>query len=152
MQITEVVLDVFDAKCVQCGASFELYRFPDFEYGRRILRTKGGTQMALLNCEDKVVEEVSSLIQEVYRGRKLRDRERGILFNKLFGLTCDPLNSEPIDATQRPVCPHCGSSSIQTFERVPRTPVRVKLPIITHEAWEKKSRCEKLSIIEGAFA
>ena len=152
MEIKEIPLDVFDSRCKQCNASFEVYGFPDFEYGRRILRTKGGTQMVLLSHEDAVVEEVGSLIQELYSGKKLGDRERGVLFNEVFGLTCDPLNGEPIEANQRPVCPYCGSTTLETFERVPRTPVNVKLPLITHAAWEKKSEREKLSIIESGLS
>jgi hypothetical protein len=107
--------------------------------------------MALLDGEDSVADEVISLISELYGREELKDSEMACLFDRVFGLTCDSVNGQPIDAAQTPVCRQCRSGFVETFEEATRTGVKMVLPLITHAEWEKKSRSEKRSAIENGL-
>ena len=116
---TAIYLRAFDCVCHRCNHRFEGLDFSDFEYGRRILRTKSGKCLALLDCnEDKVMEEFFSILRRL--AGQLSSRQFASLFNKVFGIACDPIGGEPIDASLTHVCPYCGSNAVNTFDIVPQ--------------------------------
>ena len=78
--------------------------FPDFEYGRRILRTKSGKYLALMVCnDDKVMEEFSSVLRRI-AGSSSSQRIASI-FNKTFGIARDAIAGESIDASLKHTVP-----------------------------------------------
>jgi hypothetical protein len=154
MEVREVMLDMFEGRCLDCGGIFEIFNFPDFQYGQRILRTAGGEDIALLDCpHDTAMPEVSELIRNEYRGRPLKDSQFAKLFNKVFGVVCDPIDGKTLDASRVGAsCPHCKSSNINTYEIVPRVSVAVKVPIVTHKVWEQLAENQKRSLISEKLA
>jgi hypothetical protein len=131
-------LRAFDCHCQQCGHQFVGLDFSDFDYGRRIFRTKGGRYLALwVSHEDPVADEFDSLLQKLVKMR-LRPRERADLFDLTFGITCDPINGEFVDSSQRQVCPKCNSNHLRTFSIIPKRLVETKVYPVRHTQWLKK--------------
>ena len=151
----EVTLEVFRCECKNCGKESEIYRFSDFEYGRRLLRTEDGIDFGLEICyKDKVFEEVEKMVDSFCKDMnipKFRELKLAEYFDKVFGLTCDPINGKKIDASKAPVCKYCGSDSIETFNYQPPKEVELEVPLITHDLWEQKSESEKETIINSAL-
>jgi len=146
-----VELREFDCVCRKCGHRFVAPNFPDFEYGRRILRTKGGNHLALfVGYEDEVVDEFDRLLQKIARGIK-SDRVMASLFDRTFGVTCDPINGASIDASQRQVCPSCGSDSVDTFDVVPKRIVRTVVHRVSHTLWNRMNPAEKEITLRSAL-
>lgn len=146
MNTIERNLTVFQAHCLPNNHDFEAYDFSDFVYGERIIRTTDGQRFALLTLDDEVVTEVGTLLDQIYLG-KLDEIERAEHFDQVFGLTCDPLTGEALDASVGIICPVCKSSQIthQNF-----TPPRFKsfvIPVIGHEQWSKMNHEQKRSLI-----
>jgi hypothetical protein len=151
----EVTLEVFRCECRNCGKQSEIYRFSDFEYGRRLLRTEDGIDFGLEICyKDKVFEEVEKMVDSFYEGVDIpnfRELKLAEYFDKVFGLTCDPINGKKIDASKLPTCKYCGSSNKETFEYQPPRFIDLEVPLITHDLWEQKSESEKQIIINSAL-
>jgi hypothetical protein len=146
MNNVERNLTVFDAHCLTNGHAFEAYDFSDFEYGERIIRTDG-QDFGLLAFDDPVVKELQKLLDEIYGG-KLDELERVKLFNRVFGLTCDPLNGKQLDASARFACPICKSSQVRHWDFKPPRFRSFSIPIVSHEKWLAMSPEQKRSLIE----
>jgi hypothetical protein len=110
--------------------------------------------MALIDCpEAEVMNEVGVLIRNECRTSPLKDYEYGRLFNKVFGVACDPIDGKSIDAPWvRAWCPHCKSNNTETYEMVPRVSVAVKVPLVTHKAWNALTEEQKRSLIRRRLA
>lgn len=151
----KVDLEVFRCECKSCGKQSDTYRFSDFEYGRRLLRTEDGIDFGLVICyEDKVFEEVGKMVDSFCKEMnfpKFRELKLAEYFDKVFGLTCDPINGKKIDASKLPTCKYCGSSNHETFEYQPPRFIDLEVPVITHDLWEEKSESEKETIINSAL-
>lgn len=156
MSIKQIItLIVFWCKCKNCGKQSEVYRFSDFEYGRRLLSTEDGIDFGFLDClEDKVFADVGKMVDSFFEKvdiPKFRELTLARYFDKVFGLTCDPINGKKIDASKLQTCKYCGSSNIETNEYQPRKVADVEVPLITHDLWEQKSESEKQTIINSAL-
>lgn len=143
-------LKAFDCICENCRHRFEGLDFPDAEYGRRILRTISGKHLALLNCdEDKVLDEFSSMLRKATGS--LSARQFGALFDKTFGIACDPVKGEPIDAAKSHVCPACGSSAVSPLDIVPQKTVLTRVFRVGHSLWGAKSGTQKERDLRAAL-
>jgi hypothetical protein len=146
-------LIVFEAHCLPNGHEFEFYDFSDFVYGERLIHTKDGQHFALLTLDDdETVKEVERLLDEIYPG-KFDEIERAKYFNQVFGLTCDPVNGEELDASVGIVCPVCKTTEVSHRESTPRRFRSFSIPLISHEKWSKLNHEQKrLLLKEGLRA
>lgn len=156
MSITQkVYLEVFRCECKNCRRQSDIYRFSDFEYGRRLLRTEDGIDFGLvISYEDKVFEEIEKMVDSFCKNMdipKFRELKLAGYFDKVFGLTCDPINGKKIDASKTLVCKYCRSDNIETFNYQPPKDIELEVPMITHDLWEQKSESEKETIINSAL-
>jgi hypothetical protein len=146
-----IKLQAFDCHCQQCGHRFTGLDLPDFEYGRRIFRTKSGKSLALwVGYEDPVYGEFKAMLQQI-DGKKRQPRENAELFDLTFGITCDPINGEAVDPAQRQVCPACNSGRLRTFDIVPKRLVKTKVHPVTHTEWLKRNPTERQQALRAAF-
>src|SRR5438552_6014413 len=104
-------LTVFEAHCLPNRHNFEAYDFSDFQYGERIIRTADADIFGLLTLEDKVVDEVSQILADIYKGR-VDEMERARRFDRVFGLSCDRLNDRELDASVGIICPVCQTLKV----------------------------------------
>lgn len=145
---TKIKLEIFKSECKECGKRFEIANFPDFEYGRRIVRTEDGKDIGLVVCyEDKVFDEVGQIVNRYCEKNRLTTRENTRCFNEVFGLSCDTLNGKAWSATQRPVCQYCGSSNIDWNNYSPPKSEDVQVMVITHDSWNSKNNRDKEALI-----
>jgi hypothetical protein len=148
---TFINLRAFDCVCQQCGHRFVGVNFPDFEYGRRIFRTKGGEFLALwIGYEDQVGDEFDALLRKII-GIALSPRKSAMLFDLTFGIACDPINGEPVDPSQRQVCPNCGSDQLKTLDIIPKKMIETKVYLVRHTQWLEKSVAEREKEIRAAL-
>ncbi len=146
-----VDLSAFDCACQQCGHRFVGVDFPDFEYGRRIFRTKSGKSLALwIGYKDQVGDEFDALLRKII-ALPLSPRKSAELFDLTFGITCDPINGEPVDPSQRQVCPSCGSDQLKTLNIVPMKMIQTKVCPVTHMLWLKKGAAEQEKELRAAL-
>src|SRR5580692_9024263 len=95
-----VDLRAFKCVCKRCGHQFVEANFSGFDYGQRVLRTESGKHCALwIGDEDEVFVEFESLMHQIV-GVSMSPREDARLFNKIFGISCDPVAGELIDASK----------------------------------------------------
>jgi hypothetical protein len=147
MNTVERNLIVFEAHCLPNHHEFEVYGFSDFVYGERIIRTVDGQEFALLTSEDAVAKELGGLLNQIYLNG-LDEIDRAAHFNRVFGLTCDPLNGKQLDASVRIVCPICQTSQVSHREAQPRRYKPFLIPIPSHQAWLDMSKDERRLLIE----
>ena len=135
MHISEVILEVFDCYCNICAMKFEAYDFPDFEYGRRLLRAPNGDVLAMVELtSDLVFNQISSEFA------KIVNRE---CIDKIFSITCDPIGGVIPDLSKGIVCPQCGSSKILRNQYQPMKIIKKYIPVVSHYKWNLKSNEEK---------
>jgi hypothetical protein len=141
-------LTVFEAHCLPNGHEFEFYDFSDFVYGERIIRTNDGQHFALMTLDDdEVVKEVGKLLDEIYPG-KLDEIERAKRFNRVFGLTCDPVNGEELNASVGIVCPTCKTTQVSHRDFTPPRFRNFSIPVISHKEWSKLNNERKRLLLE----
>jgi len=150
MKTVERNLTEFEAHCLPNHHDFEAYDFSDFVYGERIIRSTDGQHFALLAFDDEVVKEVGRLLDEIYLG-KLDEIERTDHFDQVFGLTCDPLIGEKLDASIGIVCPVCKSAKISHRNFAPPRFKNFVIPVISHEQWSKMNQEQKRFLIEDGL-
>jgi hypothetical protein len=141
-------LTVFEAHCLPNEHEFEFYGFSDFVYGERVIRTNNGQHFGLMTLDDdEVVKEVGKLLDEIYLG-KLDEIERAKHFNQVFGLTCDPLNGEELNASVGVVCPTCKTTQVSYRDFTPPRFRSFSIAVISHEKWSKLNHEQKRLLLE----
>jgi hypothetical protein len=146
-----IELRAFDSICKSCGHRFVGVDFSDFEYGKRILRTKGGKHLVLwVAHDDETYNEFDSMLRTI-TGSLKSTRDEADLFDRVFGITCDPVNGDPVDASQKQVCPNCTSDSTDTFDIVPMRTVRTEVYRVQHTLWNQKTTDKKLAELKSAL-
>jgi hypothetical protein len=150
MNTIERNLIVFEARCLVNQHEFEVYEFSDFVYGERLVRTVDGQEFALLTTHDLVAKETGRLLDDIYHNQ-LDERDRAAHFNRVFGLTCDPLNGKQLDASVRIICPICQTSQVSHWETKPRRFRSFSIPVISHEKWSKMNHEQQRLLIEKAL-
>lgn len=143
-----ISLEAFWCKCDDCGGTSEVYKFPDFYYGDRIMRTTDGLDMGLVKClEDEVFGDVSDLVSTFCKRWNISTQDHIKLFNSVFGITCDPINGKEIDPLKGPVCRLCKSNRITHAPYNPPKVVEMDIPMITHEHWSGRDPKERAKTI-----
>ena len=147
-----VNLEVFRCRCKCCDKEFNVLDFPNFEYGRRLLRTEDGENCVLQICfEDNVFSEVSNMVDNILEGRKLTEIEKAKCFDEVYGLACDPIDGKIINASKIIICRYCSSRETERFEYRPPKNININVDIVTHKDWNKKTIQEKQKIISKAL-
>jgi hypothetical protein len=149
----ELSVEVLRSTCKNCKNEFDVYKLPDFIYGERLLLTEDSTEYGYINCfNDKAFNEVGRIVDKLYEGKDLSQNRITECFNKILGLTCDLINGKRIDALRiKPSCQYCGSEILETKEYQVSKATNIKIPIVTHNDWEKKSLAEKEEYIASAL-
>lgn len=148
MEKEKTVLAVFRCICKECLNEFDFYDLPDFLYGERLIRTKGGSDFALVKCiEDKTFQEVSEINDEFFENKDVSDNVKYDSFDKVFGLSCDPINGRELDFSVGVICPKCGSTEVDRFEYSPRKTIEIDVNLVSHNRWESKDDDEKRNLI-----
>jgi len=146
-----VNLRAYKCVCTTCGHQFIDGDFTCYDYGYRIFRTKGGKHCALwIGFEDECFQEFELLMRKVI-GSPMPPRSEALLFDKIFGVSCDPIQGVPIDPSQGRVCPKCGSDDVDTFDIVPKQIISKTLPLVKHTLWLKKGPREREQAIHAAM-
>ncbi|MEA2203722.1 MAG: hypothetical protein QOE77_498 [Blastocatellia bacterium] len=143
-------LVVFSAHCRPVGHAFEFYDFSDFQYGERLIRTTDGQSCALLTIKDEVVKEIRTILGDIYQGR-IDEIEQAERFDRVFGLTCDPLENQELDASMGIVCPVCQTQDVDYHEAKPSQVKTFFIPVITHARWLNMTAPEKRNLIEAGL-
>lgn len=147
-----VTLRRYRCVCEKCRHEFLEENFSDFDYGRRIFRTISGKYSGVwIGPDDEVFDEFDRLMRGLVRLR-MTPRDEARLFNRIFGISCDFIEGEPVDASRGYVCPKCGSGDVDTFDIIPKQTVQKSLPLITHAHWQRKSFEQKEKEIRSALA
>lgn len=144
MKTALVELWRFNGTCIN-GHRFITHDFPDFEYGRTVIRTSNPDDMAFIDgINDPVFDEVADIVKELVTaaGKKSWSAH---CFDQVFGVACDPAPSGyRYDFTEKVRCPVCGSTELPLYGWVdpPQTDI-VELPYVTYNAWQKLSYDQK---------
>ncbi len=153
MQKTRTIeAEVFRCQCEYCGHEFKMPGFADTVRDRRLLLTEDGSQPVYLDCEhDAVFGEVQAIVADLLDGCGYSRLWREHLFGEVFAVTCDPLDGKRIDALNDYVCPHCGSNKVYHWGYWMPRYERVRLPVVTHEAWLVKGEVQRRNRIMAAL-
>lgn len=143
-------LTVFEAHCLPNEHNFEVHDFADFQYGERLIRTTDGQEFALLTVNDDVGKELGEMLADIYQGR-IDEMERARRFDKVFGLSCDPLNGKELDASVGILCPVCKASKVSYRDYKPPRFKSFLIPVISHENWLRMSKEERRALIEDGL-
>lgn len=147
MNPVERNLTVFTAHCQRNRHEFEVYDFPDFYYGERLIRSLNGQSVALLPLNDEVATEVKAILAEIY-GTRMKEMDLANRFDHVFGLSCDPVVGNNLDATAGFICPDCNSCLVSYLDASPPRFKSFHIPVITHEKWLAMMPEQRRSLIE----
>lgn len=144
--------EVFRCQCEYCGHEFKMPGFADSVQDRRLLLTEDGCQAVYLDCEhDAVFNEVHAIVADLLEGCGYSRLWREHLFGEVFAATCDPLDGKRIEALNDYVCPHCGSNKVYHWGYWMPRYERVRLPVVTHEAWLARDEVQQGKRIMAAL-
>ncbi|MEG3753031.1 hypothetical protein [Psychromonas arctica] len=140
-----------EGMCRVCGTIREVYYLNDSSYGERLLLTSDGKYYAYVNLfKDEVYDEVELIIKDIFcvKGKKLSLKESADYLNLTFGVACDDINYQVIDASKNiKSCLNCGSKDLD-FEISNNEYVKqVEVPLITHFKWKELEKEEKKKLI-----
>ncbi len=152
MQCVSVDLWRFSGICIN-GHEVVTHDFPDFEYGRMVIRTTDPNDLAFIDgFADPIFNEVADVIKElvIAAGRK---NWYGHCFRQVFGIACDPAPSgKQYSLTERVRCPVCGSTELVRYG--PGEPPKgetIELPFVTYTAWQELGLEEKRERLRQAL-
>jgi len=140
-------LTIYEAYCRPHNHQFEAYDFSDFQYGERLVRTKDGHDFAVFTLDDNVPDELNDMLVRIY-GNRFDEMERARVFDKIFGLSCDLLNEQELDASIGITCPTCNSLDVSYRDYSPPRFKSFLIPVISHEQWLSMTDQEKRTLIE----
>lgn len=146
----------FKTICDSCKHEFETYDLSEFAYGERILLTEDGLNYAYIHCiESPAFREVSSMVDDVLGTNDKNWRfasKRTVCFNKVFGATCDKINSKLLDASRtKRRCPICGYDETSRWEFNPVKFVELELNEVTHVDWNQMEYAEKKEVVMSSL-
>src|SRR6266511_6255854 len=139
-------LTVFEGHCLPHGHEFEAYDFSDFQYGERIIRAVDGEKFGLMTIDDEVVNEVENILADICSG-STDGIELARLFDLVFGLSCDPIDGEELDASIGITCAICKTLKVDYRDSRPPRYKRFVIPQVTHERWRKLPTVERRNLI-----
>lgn len=134
----------FTGVCVN-NHQFVTHDFPDFYYGRSIIRTADSQEMALVNSiDDPIYEEIGTSVEDLLVAEG-KQAWVGPCFHQVFGSACDPAPSgREYSFKEKPHCPVCVTTELVRYG--PGEPPQIdtiELPSVTYHAWQQLSREEK---------
>lgn len=149
----ELSVELSEGTCQACGDKREVYNLSGFLYGERLLLTEDGKYYAYLNCfDDTAFNEINLILKSIIADRKVSQEQETEYFYKIFGSSCDLVNEVRIDGSRTKVsCLSCGSDQLTVNEKFPPEVIRVTLPVITHNAWDRVDEQTKKHIILSEF-
>ncbi len=149
MLLKYVPFRIYKCQCKVCGNTFEVYKLSDFSYGERLLLTEDGLDFGYIVCyEDSVFNEVSTIVENFCKPKNLKQNQIVDCFNKVFGISCDLINGKKIDAYRsKRACPDCKKDQLETTPYEPFKTITAKVPVITHDEWNKLSSIEKNDLV-----
>lgn len=102
----------FEAKCNECGLLFDTPLLSDFSYGDFIATSENGAFVAYLNAlEEPSVEEIRLLFDKLFKRYGLKLNEISC-FHFVVGKCSDMIEGQEMRIDIGPICPDCGSKSI----------------------------------------
>lgn len=147
-QKEKVILAVFKCFCKNCSNEFDTYDFSDFFYGQRLIRTKDGNNFSLVKCiEDKVFNEISEINDLFFKNKNIPDTVKYKCFDKVFGLSCDPIDGRELDFTVGVICPNCRSKEVDRTEYTPKKTIEMFVNLVSHCRWDRMNNNEKKNLI-----
>lgn len=151
--IKEIGVGVYRFQCKSCKSEFEVYRLSDFLYGEKLLLTKDGIDYVYLNCfEDKLMEELSNIVEKHLNKKIGYSQDSIYFFNLLFDATCDEVNGKKIDSSRHKYsCSKCKSDDTKELPINLWGTKKVTFPIVKHEKWNSMTNNEKALIIQDIF-
>ena len=149
----ELSVELSEGICKMCGEKREIYNLSGFQYGERLLLTEDGKHYVYLNCfDDTAFNEVSLILKDVIADRKVSPEQETGCFYKVFGSSCDPVNDARIDGARTKIsCVTCGSDQVTVNEKFPPEVIRVTLPEVTHDLWDRMDEQMKSQVIQREF-
>lgn len=145
----EIAVELSIGICKICGSKREIYNLSGFLYGERLLLTEDGKHYAYLNCfDDTAFNEVNTIMKDLVKGNNLTLEQETNCFNKVFGISCDNIKGSKIDSFRiKESCLSCGSDQLLVSENYPPDIIKVKLPTVTHDCWNKLDEQSKSKLI-----
>lgn len=140
-------------RCVKCKQAKNFFYLSEFSYGQRLVFLNNSTEYAFIDLiEDKVykkyIENVEKILLEnsiEYTGNMLNE-----FVNKTYGITCDTINGNIIDFSQKQSkCPNCGSVEFERNMVEPESQVEIDVALISHQVWESLLDDEQKELIEN---
>ncbi|MBC7251961.1 MAG: hypothetical protein H5T62_16990 [Anaerolineae bacterium] len=152
MKRVSVELWRFTAVCIN-GHEFCFHRFSDFHYGDLTIRTANQSELALVETDDPVFNEVGSIIDELLVAAWGNKNRSDWCFDQVFPIVCDPAPSGLRYSFAEEVrCPVCNSTHLVRYG--PGEPPQVdtvELPVVTYNAWQQLSYEEKRGRLRDAL-
>ncbi len=83
---------------------------------------------------------------EAYDG-SMDEIELARLFDRVFGLSCDPIDGKELDASIGITCAICKTLKVDYRDSRPPRYKRFVIPQVTHERWRKLPTVERRNLI-----
>jgi hypothetical protein len=136
--------------CIGCQKQFKVPRLPVNPYGEFLLTSETG-DVTYLNADIKEFSEISELVDENKRIKKMSDDKRADIFSEIYGYICDlaPDDSR-YDMFGLPLCPYCHSSKNLEWEpSYPPEYVYEEVKALPHHRWNQLTENEKKELIDN---
>lgn len=143
----------FIYKCENCESVFKAIEIPpSINYGLFIMRSlKTGEEVLLKALEDPVYKEVDEILKKESGIRKLGDRKRADVLQRIFKIACDnDSEGNLFHIAANPKCPNCDSTKMEYWEETdPPEIVEKEIPTVTHNHWNSLTHKEKINLIKS---
>lgn len=132
-------VELSEGICQTCGGKREVYNLSGFLYGERLLLTEDGKHYVYLNCfDDTAFDEVNLILKGIVENKQMSPEQETECFYRIFGTSCDLVNNVRIDGARTKIaCLSCGADQLKMNEKFPPEVIRITLPEVTHDLWDR---------------
>jgi hypothetical protein len=140
--------------CRDCQKHFKVPELPINPYGEFLFRSKTTGQVTYLNAiESKEFSEVSKLVDQNKKVKKIDEMERADILHEIYGYVSDLAPDGSIyESEGLPLCPYCHSN--KNLSWIPTDPpeyVYEEIKVLPHHQWNQLTKDEKKELIDNAI-
>ncbi len=151
-QMDKMKLQNWKYKCEGCGNEFLAPQLTQGSYAEFLLRSSSLGELRYLNAiEDKTYEQVDLIIKSHLKASNKPANAIANILRKCYGdIACDTdINRKPFQIGASPVCPACGSQTMEYWESVePLEIIDLAVKSVSHRLWDSLSEAERIKRVD----
>jgi hypothetical protein len=143
-------LQLYRYTCRDCQKYFKVPELPVDPYGEFLLTSETG-DVAYLNADVKEFSEISELVDQNKRVKKMDEDKRADIFHEIYVYICDlALDGSRYDMLRLPLCPYCHSNkNLSWMPTYPAEYVYEEVKALPHHRWNQLTEDEKKELIDN---